>query len=117
MQKNISSRGEPDPGPAGPAGPSKEPAKGPREVLAERLGFRGMEVLNNAEAQFPAEARMVVSKLAELIGSGELRETVDGGKLLALFRSVGLPVRMETRISVEKDGKFVSLGEKLSQEG
>lgn len=117
MQKNLSSRGESDPGPAGPAGPSKEPAKGPREVLAERLGFRGMEVLNNAEAQFPAEARMVVSKLAELIGSGELRETVDGGKLLALFRSVGLPVRMETRISVEKDGKFVSLGEKLSQEG
>jgi hypothetical protein len=31
-----------------------------------------------------------------------------------LFRSVGLNVRMETKINVEQDGKFVSLSDKLS---
>jgi len=32
-----------------------------------------------------------------------------------LFRSVGLNVRMETKINVEQDGKFVSLSDKLSK--
>jgi DNA-binding TFAR19-related protein (PDSD5 family) len=59
---------------------------------------------------------MIVQKLSELIKSGDLNETLDGGKLLALFRTVGLNVRMETKINVEQDGKFVSLTDKLSKE-
>jgi len=57
---------------------------------------------------------MVVEKLAELITSGEITEILDGGKLLMLFRSIGLNIRMETKINVEQDGKFVSLSDKLS---
>jgi hypothetical protein len=57
---------------------------------------------------------MVIEKLAELITSGEISEILDGGKLLALFRSIGLYIRMETKINVEQDGKFVSLSDKLS---
>ena len=34
-------------------------------------------------------------------------------KLLALFRSVGLNVRMDTKINVEQDGKFVSLSDRF----
>ena len=54
-------------------------------------------------------------KLSELISSGEIKETLDGGNLLALFRAVGLNVRMKTKINVEKDGKFVSLSDKLGK--
>ncbi len=75
-----------------------------------------MEVLENAEFQFPTETSIVVAKLAELIKAGEIRETLDGGKLLALFRVVGLHVRMATKINVEQDGKFVSLTEKLQKQ-
>jgi len=32
---------------------------------------------------------------------------------LALFRGVGINVRMKNKINVEKDGKFVSLSDKL----
>ena len=85
-----------------------------REVLIQRLGYRGMEVLQNAEYQFPNEAKMIVDKLGELLQSGEIAEEIDGGKLLALFRSVGINVRMETKINVEQDGKFVSLSDKLT---
>jgi DNA-binding TFAR19-related protein (PDSD5 family) len=73
-----------------------------------------MEVLQNAEYQFPNETKMVVDKLGELMQSGELTEEIDGGKLLALFRSVDINVRMETKINVEQDGKFVSLSDKLT---
>ena len=54
-------------------------------------------------------------KLSELISSGEIKETLDGGNLLPLFRAVGLNVRMKTKINVEKDGKFVSLSDKLGK--
>lgn len=113
MQKNISFREQ-----------SKEAApesaqKGPtskRDVILARLGYRGLEVLENAEHQFPNETKLVIEKLAELVESGEINEELDGGKLLALFRSVGLSVRMNTKINIEQDGKFVSLSDKLRSE-
>ena len=88
----------------------------PRDSLIKILGFRGLEVLENAESQFPNETKMIVEKLSELIKTGEINESLDGGKLLALFRSVGLNVRMATKINVEQDGKFVSLSDKLSNQ-
>ena len=86
----------------------------PRDILVKNLGYRGLEVLQNAETQFPSETKIVVEKLGELLESGEIDEEIDGGKLLALFRSVGINVRMETKINIEQDGKFVSLSDKLT---
>ena len=111
MQKNISSQNDTDQNK-----PEEEPVENARELLAARLGFRGLEVLENAESQFPNETKLIVTKLSELIKSGEINEEIDGGKLLTLFRSVGLNVRMDTRINVEQDGKFVSLADKLSNQ-
>jgi len=118
MQKNLSSKQNGGSGTADTTTASAEPQQektpeNPRDLVVPRLGFRGLEVLENAESQFPNETRIVVKQLAELIKSGELPETLDGGKLLALFRAVGLHVRMATKINVEQDGKFVSLSDKL----
>ena len=85
----------------------------PREQIIQKLGYRGLEVLSNAESQFQNETKLDEEKLAELIQSGEIDEVLDGGKLLTLFRSVGIRVRMENKINVEKDGKFVSISEKF----
>lgn len=85
-----------------------------RDIVVGRLGYRGMEVLQNAERQYPNDTKLIIEKLGQLIHSGEINEEIDGGKLLALFRSVGINVRMETKINVEQDGKFVSLSDKLS---
>lgn len=109
MQKNISmklsdSQNQQD----------KQQRKTPREILVSKLGYRGLEVLENAESQFPNETKIVVEKLAELISSGELNEVIDGGQLLLLFRSIGLNIRMKTSIHIEQDGKFISLSDKLS---
>ncbi len=111
MQKNISSKQEIE--------KTQEPAKekplaNPRDLLVNRLGFRGLEVLENAEFQFPNETKIIIEKLSELIKTGEINEIIDGGKLLTLFRSIGLSVRMATKINIEQDGKFVSLSDKLS---
>ncbi len=85
-----------------------------RKILVKNLGYRGLEVLENAEYQFPSDTKIVVEKLGELLTSGEINEEIDGGKLLVLFRSVGINVRMENKINIEQDGKFVSLSDKLT---
>ena len=87
----------------------------PREIIVKRLGYRGMEVLQNAEYQFPKETEIIVLKLSELISSGDIKEVLDGGNLLALFRAVGINIRMKTKINVENDVKFVSLSDKLGK--
>jgi DNA-binding TFAR19-related protein (PDSD5 family) len=111
MQKNLSSRQDPT-----PESTKKVIPPNPRDMLINILGFRGLEVLENAESQFPNETKIIVEKLSELIKTGEINETIDGGKLLTLFRSVGINVRMKTKINIEQDGKFVSLSDKLSSQ-
>ena len=111
MQKNLASQ-ENEQGEKNESNSDKNNVT-PREKIIEKLGHRGLEVLTNAESQFPNETRIVVEKLAELIKSGEIDEVLDGGKLLTLFRSVGIRVRMENKINVEKDGKFLSISEKF----
>ena len=110
MQKNISSRETVDEKPKS----TEEKTVNPREALIKQLGFRGLEVLTNAESQFPNETKMIIDKLYELIKTGEITEVLDGGKLLGLFRSIGLSVKMDTKINIQQDGKFVSLTDKLS---
>lgn len=94
-----------------------DPPRTHRDTLVSRLGHRGVEVLECAEAQFPRQTAAVIPRLAELAGSGQLPSTLDGGQLLYVFRLLGLHVRMPTRISVERDGKMVSLSEKLRRDG
>ena len=85
------------------------------EIIFSSLYDRGDEVLNLAYAQYPVQTEAIIAKIAELILSGEITSKISGGELLALFRSVGLNVRVNTTIRVEDHGKFVSFSEKLKQ--
>ena len=114
MQKNLSSQREQEEIAASQK-EQKDKEQSPREIVIKRLGYRGLEVLQNAEYQFPKETEIILLKLSELISSGEITEVLDGGNLLELFRSIGINVRMKTKINVEKDGKFVSLSDKLGK--
>ena len=44
---------------------SSEPKMSPRDHVVKSLGYRGMEVLQNAEYQFPNEAKIVIEKLSD----------------------------------------------------
>ncbi len=112
MQKNLSMQ---DQSSENTTNENQKPKLSLRDYVVNSLGHRGMEVLQNAEYQFPNESKIIIEKLGELISSGDINETLDGGKLLVLFRSVGLSIRMENKINVEKDGKFISLADKFKK--
>ena len=112
MQKNFSNQDQSDDNVTDEA---KKPKPSLRDYVVNSLGHRGMEVLQNAEYQFPNESKIIIEKLGELISSGDINETLDGGILLVLFRSVGINIRMENKINVEKDGKFISIADKFKK--
>lgn len=87
-----------------------------REVVSSYLYDRGGEVLNLAYAQYPSQTEAIVARIAELMLSGEITSQISGGELLALFRSVGLNVRVNTTIKVEDKGKLISFSDKLKQQ-
>ena len=86
-----------------------------REIISDYLYDRGEEVLKLAESQFPIQTTSLTNEIVELIRIGDIRQRISGGELLALFRSVGLNVRVSTTIKIEDHGKLVSLSDKLKQ--
>lgn len=97
----------------------KEQESQPRtdvEIISSYLYDRGEEVLDLAKSQFPIQTRAIVRKIVELIKAGEINQRISGGELLALFRSVGMNIRVNTSIRVEDHGKLVSFSDKLKYE-
>lgn len=94
---------------------TKEPKMDDREILLKYLYDRGDEVLQLAELQYPVQTRIIVKRIVDLIKSGELDSLISGGELLAIFRSVGLRIRVDTNIRIDDHGKFISFGEKLRE--
>ena len=88
---------------------------GDKEILLKYLYDRGGEVLRLADSQFPVQTRIIVKRIVELIKSGEIDSLISGGELLAIFRSVGLRIRVDTNIRIEDHGKYISFGEKLKE--
>ncbi|HEX7031658.1 MAG TPA: DNA-binding protein [Nitrososphaera sp.] len=87
-----------------------------REVVSSYLYDRGEEVLNLAYAQYPAQTEAIISRIAELMLAGEITSRISGGELLALFRSVGLNIRVNTSIKIEDKGKLIPFSDKLKQQ-
>jgi DNA-binding TFAR19-related protein (PDSD5 family) len=86
-----------------------------KELLLKYLYDRGDEVLELAESQYPVQAKLVVNRIVELIKSRDIDSLISGGELLAIFRSVGLRIRVDTSIRIQEHGKFISMGDKLKE--
>jgi DNA-binding TFAR19-related protein (PDSD5 family) len=90
--------------------------KSSREIVSSYLYDRADQVLNLAYSQYPSQTEAIVTRIARLIVAGEINSRISGGELLALFRAVGLNVRVNTTIKVEDKGKLISFSEKLKQQ-
>jgi DNA-binding TFAR19-related protein (PDSD5 family) len=90
--------------------------KSPREIVSGYLYDRGDKVLDLAYMQYPVQTEAIITRIAQLILAGEITNGISGGELLALFRSIGLNIRLDTTIKIEDKGKFISFSEKLKQQ-
>ena len=86
-----------------------------KQILLKYSYDRGDEVLELAELQFPVQTKIIINRIVDLIKSGEINSLISGGEMLAIFRSVGLRIRVDTNIRIEEHGKLISFGEKLKE--
>ena len=91
------------------------PKETDREIISTYLYDRGEEVLKLAESQYPFQTKAILARIIELIKAGEINQRISGGELLALFRAIGLNIRVNTSIKIEDHGKLVSLSDRLKQ--
>jgi DNA-binding TFAR19-related protein (PDSD5 family) len=94
----------------------QQPPKSSREIVSTYLYDRADQVLDLAYGQYPSQTEAIVTRIARLILTGEMTSRISGGELLALFRAVGLNIRINTTIKVEDKGKLISFSEKLKQQ-
>jgi DNA-binding TFAR19-related protein (PDSD5 family) len=95
---------------------SQQQPKSSREIMSPYLYDRADQVLDLAYGQYPSQTEAIVARIARLILAGEITDRISGGELLALFRAVGLNIRVNTTIKVEDKGKLISFSEKLKQQ-
>ena len=84
-------------------------------ILFQHFYDRADEVLKAAEEQFPLETERVKAALVKMYKSGRLVGDISGGELLMLFRSLGMPLHLNTRITIVEHGKAKSLQEKFKE--
>ena len=87
----------------------------PWRIVEAKLVDRGKEVLYAARNQFPAETDDIVRQIALLISAKRLNEPLSGELLFALFRNLGIHVRLNTKIVYEEHGKVKTLAEKIKE--
>lgn len=95
---------------------AKKEMLSPRETLRTILVGRAWEVLDAAARQYPEPTRMLERELARLVDERQLKGPINAEQLMWLFRSVGLNVRLETKIQVLESGELKSLTDKLRGE-
>lgn len=83
--------------------------------LKKVLKGRAWEVLRTARYQYPKETAHIEKELIRLISSGEIKNTIDGGQLLWIFRTLGVNIRLDTKIRVMEDGKLKTISEKIKE--
>tara|TARA_B100001750_G_C15514830_1_gene606296 strand:- start:253 stop:633 length:381 start_codon:yes stop_codon:yes gene_type:complete len=92
---------------------NKNEQKNDRELLMNRLVNRADEVFKIAETNYPRETVIITNRIMELVRSGAIKGNIDGGELLQIFRRLGLRIRLDSSIKIAKDGKVVSLTDKI----
>ncbi|MEM1549699.1 MAG: double-stranded DNA-binding protein [Candidatus Methanomethylicia archaeon] len=80
-----------------------------KSILLNKLTERAKEILKYAEEQFPEETKRIIEVLAKAIDSGVISDYIDEYSLYDLFISLGLNVRIPTKIYYARKGEKKSL--------
>lgn len=87
----------------------------PEEVVKKALDGSGLRVLNALKIQYPREAKVIITALARALMEGRVPRRITGGMLYHFLLSLGLRVRLKTRIYVERRGEVKEFSEYLRE--
>jgi len=88
----------------------------PRSLVERHLTEDGKEMLERAREQYPRVCDVVVNELARLIAAGRISGRLDAVDIFNIFKSLGYPIRVETKIVIKRKGEEKSISEILREE-
>jgi DNA-binding TFAR19-related protein (PDSD5 family) len=92
-----------------------EKPEDPQKILSRAFVGRSWEVWKAAEQQFPLITRKIMPELVSLINTGKLKNKITGDQLYWLFSSLGLRIRLNTKIRISEKGKLKTIADKLKE--
>ena len=110
MLKQIKEKEAAEPEPEKPKQPTN------RDILDSQFGDRAWEVYNAAVYQYPQVMPQVEQILIEGIRTRKIRDVIDGAALMGFFRSIGIPVRLQTTIRISEKGEQKTLEQKMKED-
>ena len=110
MLKQLKEKEAAEPEPEKPKQPTN------RDILDSHFGDRAWEVYNAAVYQYPQVMPQVEQILVEGIKTGKIRDIIDGAALMGFFRSIGIPVRLQTTIRISEKGELKTLEQKMKED-
>lgn len=113
MQRNLLRRQAADASDSEERAAHVESKPSAHAVMEQIFAGRAWEVWNAAEAQYPTISARVAAVLTSLVAQGKLKGKVTGEQLFWLFRRVGAPVRLRTKIRLYESGEVRTIAEKL----
>lgn len=87
----------------------------PKNLLKTVFIGRAHEVWSAAERQYPEATKKLEKILGDLLKTGKLQGPLTGEKIFFLFRKIGLPVRLRTKIRILENGELKTIADKLKE--
>ena len=93
----------------------KTKEKIPENFLKTVFVGRAQELWSTAERQYPQATKKLEKILGDLLKTGKLKGPLTGEQIFSLFRRIGLPVRLKTKIRILESGELKTIADKLKE--
>lgn len=87
----------------------------PENLLKTVFVGRAQEVWSTAERQYPQATKKLEKILVDLLKTGKLKGPLTGEQIFSLFRRIGIPVRLKTKIRILESGELKTIADKLKE--
>jgi len=84
-------------------------------IVRNALDSLGLRVLSALKSQYPEEAYAIINALGKAILDHRIPTEISGGEFYQLLLSLGIKVRLDTKIYVERKGRVKEFSEYLRE--
>ncbi len=84
-------------------------------IVRNALDSSGLRVLSALKSQYPNEAYTIINVLGKAIAERKIPAEISGGEFYQLLLSLGIRVRLDTKIYVERKGRVKEFSEYLRE--
>lgn len=84
-------------------------------IVRNALDSSGLRVLSALKSQYPDEAYTIIEVLGKAIADRKIPAEISGGDFYQLLLSLGIRVRLDTKIYVERKGRVKEFSDYLRE--